>query len=75
MVVAQKKQPIVHTCKGYYGWKSESLQVRGVDVLSEVLVSIDQEILNTRKVNSKSTQQYTEDMEERCKNYLLKVPE
>lgn len=51
------------------------MQVRGVDVLGEVLVSIDQEILNTRKVNSKGTQQYTEDMEERCKNYLLKVPE
>lgn len=51
------------------------MQVRGGDVLSEVLVSIDQEILNTRKVNSKSTQQYKEDMKERCKNYLLKVPE
>lgn len=51
------------------------MQVRGVDVPSEVLVSIDQEVLNTRKVNSKSTQQYTEDMKEPCKNYLLKVPE
>lgn len=35
MVVAQKEQPIVHTCKGYYGWKSESL-CKSVEVMFSV---------------------------------------